>query len=131
MASAVASAGDVTPFMQPLIKRSLGGMVLQRFPAISNPQGLYRWNVKHPDGASIVQWKGGKVLMWDATCPETLALSYTNFATKNAGSVVEETERKKRAKYSHLEASHHFVPVRRCAVTGVFLGQRRSPSSGI
>ena len=52
-----------------------------------------------------------KVLVWDATCPDTLAPSYANLAAREAGAVADEAERKKKAKYAHLESSHHFVPV--------------------
>ena len=49
---------------------------------------------------------------WDTTCPDTLAPSYTySFATREAGAVTEEAERKKSARYSHLERSHYFVPI--------------------
>ncbi len=37
--------------------------------------------------------------------------SYANLATREAGAVAEEAKKKKKAKYSHLESSHHFVPV--------------------
>ena len=49
--------------------------------------------------------------MWDATCPNTLAPSYSSLATREAGAVVEEAEGRKKAKYSHLERSHCFIPV--------------------
>ena len=49
--------------------------------------------------------------MWDATCPDTLVPSYTSLAMREAEAVANEAEKNKRAKYSHLEASHHFVPV--------------------
>ncbi len=88
-----------------IIKRSLG---TAKIPSHLEPTGLYRPDGKRPDGASIVPWKGGKVLVWDATCPDTLAPSYANLATREAGVVA---EKKKKAKYSYLESSHHFVPV--------------------
>ena len=44
-------------------------------------------------------------MVWDATCLDTLPLSYTAFAVRDAG---EEAERKK---HSHLLATYHFVPV--------------------
>ena len=59
----------------------------------------------------MVPWSGGKVLVWDTTCPDTLAPSYSSLSTRNAGVVTEETERRKKAKYSHLERSHCFIPV--------------------
>ena len=51
------------------------------------------------------------MLVWDATCPDTLAPSYANLAAREVGAVADEAERKKKAKYAHLESSHHFVPV--------------------
>ena len=82
-----------------------------KIPAHLEPTGLYRTDGKRLDGATIVPWKGGKVLVWDATCPDTLAPSYSDLASREAGAVAEEAERRKKAKYAHLEASHYFVPV--------------------
>ena len=59
----------------------------------------------------MVPWRGGKMLVWDTTCPDTLAPSYSSLATREAGAVAEEAERRKKAKYSHLERSHCFIPV--------------------
>ena len=47
----------------------------------------------------------GKVLVWDATCPDTLAPSYSTLAVREAGAVEDEAERRK-VKYAHLENSH-------------------------
>ena len=38
-------------------------------------------------------------------------LIYSSLATREAGAVAEEAERWKKAKYSHLERSHCFIPV--------------------
>ena len=51
------------------------------------------------------------VLVWDATFPDTLAPSYSSLATRKVGVVAEEAERRKKAKYSHLESSYCFIPV--------------------
>ena len=66
----------------------------------------------------MIPRSGGKVLVWDVTCPDTLAPSYSSLATreagavaKEAGAVAKEAERQKKAKYSHLERSHCFIPV--------------------
>ena len=59
----------------------------------------------------MVPWSGCKVLVWDATCLDTLAPSYSSLVTREAGAVAEETERRKKAKYSHLERLHCFIPV--------------------
>ena len=75
------------------------------------PTGLYRSDGKRPDGASIVPWKGGKVLVWDDTCPDTLAPSYLRMVVREPGAVVADVEYKKTQKYMHLTSSHCFVPV--------------------
>ena len=63
--------------------------------------------------------------MWDATCPDTLAPSYITLASREAGAVAEEAEKKKRTKYAHLEESHYFVPVA-VETMGVFGPEARS-----
>ena len=35
------------------------------------PSGICHSDGKHPDGASIVPWKNGRVLVWDVTCVDT------------------------------------------------------------
>ena len=91
-----------------IIEQSLASA---KIPSHLEPVGLYRSDGKRPDGASLTPWKGEKVLVWDTTCPDTLAPSYINIAAREAGSVANEAERKKRSKYAHLEASHHFTPI--------------------
>ena len=39
------------------------------------------------------------MLVWDATCPDTLAPSYSTLAVREAGAVADEAERKKKVKY--------------------------------
>ena len=56
-----------------LVKRSLD------FTKISSRlelTGLYRTDGKRPDGATLVPWKGGRVLVWDVTCADTLSPSH-------------------------------------------------------
>ena len=53
----------------------------------------------------------GRVLVWDATCPDTLAPSYLSIATAEAGTVAREANHRKQVKYSHLEDSHYFLPI--------------------
>ena len=65
-----------------IVKRSLYSA---RIPSHLEPSGLYRSDGRRPDGASIVPRKEGRVLMWDATCPDTLAPSYLSIATAEAG----------------------------------------------
>ena len=56
-------------------------------------------------------WKDGKLLVWDATCPDTFAPSYAALATNEAGAVVSQAEVRKCDKYCHLLSSHTFEPV--------------------
>ena len=80
-------------------------------PSRLEPSGLYRSDGKRPDGISIVPWQSGKVLVWDATCPDTFAPSHVTVAAREAGAVAEQAEQLKKAKYAHLDNSHHFIPV--------------------
>ena len=59
----------------------------------------------------VVPWENGKLLVWDATCPDTFAPSYTARATGEPGAVAALAEEKKRDKYTHLDPSHSFTPV--------------------
>ena len=90
------------------MKRSLDSA---RIPSHLEPSGLYQSDVRRPDGESIVPWKEGKVLVWDATCPDTLAPSYLSIASAEAGAVAREVEHRKQMKYTHLDDSHYFVPI--------------------
>ena len=82
-----------------------------KIPSRLEPSGLYRSDGKRPDGASLVPWKRGKVLVWDATCEDTFATSYVSKATREAGLVAKHAEERKQAKYRHLVSSHIFVLV--------------------
>ena len=57
--------------------------------------------------------------MWDATCPDTYALSYSPNATSEAGAVATQAEERKEAKYAHLNPMHSFSPVA-IETSGVF-----------
>ena len=80
-------------------------------PSRLEPIGIYRSDGKRPDGITVVPWKRGRVLLWDATCPDTFAPSYLADATGEAGDVAAAAERRKRTKYSNLTLTHLFVPV--------------------
>ena len=56
-----------------IIHRALSS---SKVPSRLKPSGLYRSDGKWPDGISVVPWKSGKLLVWDATCPDMVALSY-------------------------------------------------------
>ncbi len=64
-----------------VIKQSLDAA---KVPCHLKPTGLYWSDGKWPHGVFIVPWKGGKVLVWDATCTDTLTPSYSALATREA-----------------------------------------------
>ena len=74
---------------------------------------------KRPDGVSITPWSAGKPLVWDATCPDTFAVSYQGFAVRTAEQVATRVETQKTEKYSNLSHSHNFIPIS-IKSTGVF-----------
>ena len=91
-----------------IIKRALDSA---KIPCHLEPTGLYRSDGKRPDGASVVPWKYGRVLVWDATCADTLAPSHQAMAAREPRAVAVDAEQRKKSKYSHLETTHCFVPV--------------------
>ena len=89
-----------------IIKRSL---TAAHVPSRLEPVGMSRSDGKRPDGASTIPWERGKLLVWDVTCPDTLAPSYLPLATRNAREVATAAETRKSTKYAHLDC--HFVPI--------------------
>ena len=80
-------------------------------PSRLEPVGLLRSDGKRPDGVTIVPWTCGKLLVWDATCPDTFAPSYASHAAIGAGEVAAQAEARKSSKYAGLPVTHSFVPV--------------------
>ena len=66
---------------------------------------------KRSDGVTMVPWKDGKPLVWDATCPDTLVPSYREVATNQVGRVASSAEEKRVTKYSKLLPTRSFTPV--------------------
>ena len=82
-----------------------------KIPSALEPNGLCREDGKWPDGVTIVPWKSGRSLVWDATCSDTFAASNIQHAVREARAVAVEAERRKRAKYQALTHTHIFTPV--------------------
>jgi hypothetical protein len=66
-----------------------------KVPSRLEPAGLYRADGKRPDGITVVPWKCGKLLVWDATFPDTFTPSYSSSATSEAGAVAALAEARK------------------------------------
>ena len=114
-------------------------LVAAKVPSCLEPVGLYRTDGKRPDGITVAPWKNGKLLVWDTTCPDTFASSYSSSATREAGAVAALAEERKTAKDAHLNPTHAFSPVA-IETSGVFgpqtmaflkeLSQRLAQASG-
>ena len=96
-----------------------GSLATAKIAAHLEAAGICRADVKRPDGTTVIPWKGGRLLVWDATCPDTLAPSHLQLATREAGAVADQAVRRKMPNYIKLAATHHFVPVA-IESTGVF-----------
>jgi len=59
---------------------------------------------------SVVPWKQGRCLVWDVTCPDTLAQSHLNLAVTGAEAVANDAESHKPVKYDAISQTHYFVP---------------------
>lgn len=77
------------------------------------PTRLLRRDGKRPDGATLDPWTRGQSLVWDFTCPDTLAPSHLNQSAIAAGSAAEGAEAIKMTKYRELADApeYSFVPI--------------------
>ncbi len=53
-------------------------------------------------GSALCIYTTKQLLVWDATCPDTFAPSYSGNATRGAGLVAAAAEERKEAKYTGL-----------------------------
>jgi hypothetical protein len=90
-----------------ILRRSLASV---NVPALLEPPGILRDDGKRPDGMSLIPWKMGRVLVWDATCVDTLAPSHLHGTSSRAGAAAEAAEKVKNNKYRSLGAEYYFVP---------------------
>lgn len=86
-------------------------MVSANIPCMLEPPGLSRSDGKRPDGLTLVPWRRGRCLLWDATCVSTFAASHLRQTSRCAGSAAEAAAKLKHTKYSALEPAYDFVPV--------------------
>ena len=81
------------------------------FPSQLEPPGLSRNDGKRPDGMTLIPWERGKCLIWDVTCANRLAQSYSSIAKEEGASVASRAEALKREKYSNLNNTYVFQPI--------------------
>ena len=78
-------------------------------PSRLEPRGLARDDGKRPDGVTSMPWRNGRCLIWDVTCPDTLAASYLDKAVSGPGVLATKAETRKRHKFSTVIV--HFQPI--------------------
>jgi hypothetical protein len=91
-----------------LIKRALASAEI---PSLLEPNSLSRDDGKRPDGLTVMPWSNGRCLIWDFTCPDTLAASHINRAVTGPGLVADDAEQRKTLKYRSLSPHYLFTPI--------------------
>ncbi|RVE44183.1 hypothetical protein evm_011177 [Chilo suppressalis] len=106
--SCTRSAGRITRHhcINDVIRRALASASV---PAVLEPSGLARDDGKRPDGMTLVPWKLGRALVWDATCVDTLAPSHIPGTSMQAGAAASTAEALKRRKYDCLSGDLTFA----------------------
>jgi len=75
------------------------------------PAGLDRQDGKRPDGLTLIQWHGGRSLVWDVTVVSPLAATYVDRAATDAGTVADMAATRKTEKHSTLSSAYRFEPI--------------------
>jgi hypothetical protein len=88
------------------IARSLRSLDI---PVELEPLRLLRGDGKRPDGANLIQFSHGICLLWDFTCPDTLAPSHSSQSFLAAGPAALGAETRKRTKYVDLLRNYTFI----------------------
>lgn len=103
------SAGRISRHscLNDLIKRALSSIDV---PSVLEPVGMFRSDGKRADGMSLIPWRRGRPLVWDASCSDTLATSYLDFSCKKSGETARLSENAKRKKYMEISKNYFFVP---------------------
>ncbi len=105
MASAAAIVKAATPDALLLTTSSKRSLESVKLPCHLEPTGLYHSDGERPDGASVIPWKGGKVLVWDETRPDTLAPSHSAITVRKVGAVAAGAEHRNTPTWSPLTFS--------------------------
>ena len=75
------------------------------------PVGLLRDDNRRPDGITLVPWKRGCNLAWDASCVHRLARSWLPISSVKGTPAADQSEARKRVKYGDLGSHIIFEPV--------------------
>jgi len=80
-------------------------------PSQLEPPGLIADTHLRPDGVTLLPWRRGVPMIWDFTCPDTLASSHLTITGATAGAAAEGAELAKLHKYTSFSPSYKIVPV--------------------
>ena len=80
-------------------------------PSVLEPSGLSRGNPNRPDGLTLFPWSGGKCVVWDYTCRDTLCQSNVGATSQGAGKAAQKAEGQKLANYNNLVMDYNVMPV--------------------
>lgn len=81
------------PAVNDIIHRALNA---DRIPFHLEPVSLSRYDGKRPDVTTLIPWKQGRCLVWNFSCPNTIARSHSVQSAKLAGSVIATAKEKRK-----------------------------------
>ncbi|XP_055357023.1 uncharacterized protein LOC129602087 [Paramacrobiotus metropolitanus] len=88
-----------------IVKRSLA---LAGFERELEPQGIFPTDSKRLDGVTLTPWERGRMLAWDATCVNTMAISHIVATSTRAGAAAAQAEQGKIEKYRDIGQDYLF-----------------------
>ena len=74
------------------------------------PAGLMRTDRKRSDGLTLIPWREGRCLKWDAKVADIVAASYLPSTAMAAGSAAESAAARKETKYAELWRRDELMP---------------------
>jgi len=75
------------------------------------PSGLLPSTNLRPDGVTLLPWRRGVPMIWDYTCPDSLAPSHLHLTCATAGSAAIASEELKFRKYASFSPSYKIIPI--------------------
>ena len=73
------------------------------------PPEMFRDDKKRVDGVTLIPWRNGQSMVWDATCSDTLAPSRLHLSSKSPGQVANKAANLKLGKYKNLVEDNYII----------------------